>query len=383
MPPRFCMTFLRFTIGTALLLAHTPKVGANQPNPFHNSSDCQTETLPRKASLKQTGKLCKTPEPASSEDSDESSTKASTDTSINDAEDNLDNSNEDGAVDNTTGLESNSLDGDSSNLETDNNSDQNIPDNSAEQSDPQSTQQDSHNINFSLDLNLGGGSTAPPDNGTEAIPPEPEQSEPPSVNPSQNAPTSSEGLAPQELISPNPKLEEKKLRTNKAEQLKKKQRIKEENRKKRDRPSHRKPSKGLSDEDSKPYLKPGKHKNVQNEERHPKQNREKAHFGDKSHEDKAKGVKSRNHSSGKALRRSLDKSSLPRRPKSDRKGKRILKHSSQQSYPKSRHRSSDFQRQRSQSHPSKNRLRRSVSPTKVLRSPSRRISHPNRKQVRH
>jgi hypothetical protein len=312
MPPRFCMTILRFTIGIALILANTPKVGANQPKTIQDIPLCQKEPLLRKTSLKQIGKFCKTSESSETENLDKSPAKANTDAQINDAQSNPDNSNEDEAVDNATDLEPNNLNEDSSSLETDNNSDQNIPDNFTEQTNPQSSQQDSHDINFSLDLNLGGGSTVPLDGGTETIPSEPEQSDFSSVNPSQNAPTSptsSQGSDSQELTFPNPKLKGKKNRPSKAEQIKKKQRIKEENHNKRDRPSHRKHPERTSDEDSKPHLKPGKHKDLQKNEHHPKKNHEKARVGNTGHNDQPKRVKSRNHPSGKALRHSFDKSS--------------------------------------------------------------------------
>ncbi len=207
---------------------------------------------------------------------------------------------------------------------------------------------DSHDINFSLDLNLGGGSTTSPDSSTETMPPETDQTDPSSISPSQNTPTSSEGGDSQELASPNPKPEVQKPHKNKAEKHQKKT-----------------------------------HKKTQAKEQHLRQAHKKVHLKDKSHDNKPKRVKSRKHRPEQSLKRSLDKSSLPHRPKRDRKEKNTLKHSPRQNHPKSRHGSSDFQRQRSQFYPSRNRLRKSVSPTKVLRNPSRRMFHPSHKRVRH
>lgn len=149
---------------------------------------------------------------------------------------------------------------------------------------------DSHDINFSLDLNLGGGSTAPPDSGTETMPPETDQTEPSSINPSQNVPTSSKDAESQELVPPNQKPETKKPHKNKAEK-------------------HRKKT----------------HKETRTKEQHSKQIRKKDHFKDKNHGNKPKDVKSRKHRPEKSLERSLNKPSGLHRPKSDRKSRTFLK----------------------------------------------------------
>jgi hypothetical protein len=169
MSPSFRTTILRLTLRTALQLttgvlllwANNPKVLANQPKIIQDSAVCHEETLPRRPSPLKTGKLCKTPKPSETIDSDESSTKANADDSANDTETNPDDANQDGVVNEATDSSPTDSNGDSSNLDTNNSSDSNIPDNPIEQSNPASSQ-DSHNINFSLDLNLGGGNTAPP-----------------------------------------------------------------------------------------------------------------------------------------------------------------------------------------------------------------------------
>jgi hypothetical protein len=360
MPPRFRTTILRFSIKTALQLttgvilfwANNPKVLANQPKITQDSPVCQKETLPRRPSPLKTGKLCKVPKPSETEDSGESSTKANTNDSANNTETNSDDANQDGVVNDETGLDPANSDWDSSNLDPNSSIDSNIPDNSIEQPTP-SSQQDSHDINFSLDLNLGGGSAAPPDSSTDTIPPETDQADPPPINPSQNAPTSSEGGDSQQLVSPTLEPKAKKPHKNKAEKHPKKT-----------------------------------HKKSRIKEQHPRQSHKKDHFKHKSHGDKPKSVKSRKHRSEKSLKRSLNKSSVPHRPKGDRKARTSRKHHLRthpgriHSNPH-RNKASGSLRQRSQSHPSRNRLRRSVSPTKVHRSPSYKMSHPNRKQVRH
>jgi hypothetical protein len=388
------------TVGATILFCIIPKASASPVNARQDAPKCQKKALSQKEAQQQSNKnlqneleantikgdghfshpskeLCKTLQPSEADDFNESSANDYADETSSDSQENLDT---DIKAKDTTDLDANNSDSNSRDSDKSDNSDNYILDDPEEQLNTPPTGQDSHNLNFNLELNLGGGGGAMPlSDDAEVFPSQPMQVGTPPIESHSTTPTNTEQLAPQQLRSPQSKVNVKKIRLKKVKKDKKNQqheKVKEQ--KKLDRLAHRKHQKHLSIQ-HKPLLKSEKQKGNQLKIPYSKRTHQKVHTNQSHHTEHLKRIKPSRHRLGKTIKRSSDIPLLRHYPKSFDSVRKPLTYRSRQHlggiHPRFHEKAPILQLQRrSQSHPSGNYLRRNVRPIRVFRSPPRRHS---------